>query len=475
MNEIFNNNNSPTEVFFLKTPKKNKENNPKAYINNRKFEKELNEIEKREKKNKREINKYNKTEKEYLKNNKYENNKNKKIEPSGNKKIIEVKNANDKIEDIVEIEVKIKNSLNEILELLSNFINMPIQEIIDKYNVEDLQDIEIIKNIIKEEMGIINNVDLISLDGFKEMIDTITQINTNIEENLKILDEYQAGKKNIDIENFSKTVTENVSEVDLSQVDLSQTDKKELVNKSDYRVDSDNKANITKDSSLEKSSAVDNNDEQSLEENKSNDKEKNKHSNNMDNAFGKKEIGKIENFTNETEINIQISSDKGQKSEVYSKNINKANNTFTLLEKQNVMKQVIHKIDTIISEEYSEMKIELRPRDLGDMTLKVITQNGIVTAQIIAENQKVKEIVESSLMDLETLLQDKGVQIAQVSVTLKEKNNEQMDSFNKEKNKSTKRINDIINNIEEEYKIEQEEAEYLENGEVIKSKIEYKV
>ncbi|MDR1558239.1 MAG: flagellar hook-length control protein FliK, partial [Clostridiales bacterium] len=69
----------------------------------------------------------------------------------------------------------------------------------------------------------------------------------------------------------------------------------------------------------------------------------------------------------------------------------------------------------------SEMKVTLKPETLGEITLKLLSDNGIITARFIAENQTVKEIMESNFNSLRDSLSQQGVVINQLSVSVGER------------------------------------------------------
>lgn len=92
--------------------------------------------------------------------------------------------------------------------------------------------------------------------------------------------------------------------------------------------------------------------------------------------------------------------------------------TDRFLENVNVVKQMVKGVELKVSETSSEMSIKLDPENLGKVNLKIVTDNGIVTAKFEAENQKVKEIIESNLSLLKESLENKGIQINGLEVNV---------------------------------------------------------
>jgi hypothetical protein len=69
----------------------------------------------------------------------------------------------------------------------------------------------------------------------------------------------------------------------------------------------------------------------------------------------------------------------------------------------------------------SELKVTLKPESLGEVTLKLLSDNGILTARFTAENQRVKEIMESNFNSLHGSLSEQGIVISQLSVSVGER------------------------------------------------------
>lgn len=64
----------------------------------------------------------------------------------------------------------------------------------------------------------------------------------------------------------------------------------------------------------------------------------------------------------------------------------------------------------------SEMVIKLRPEHLGDLTLKVAVDNGVVSASFHSNNAEVRSIIEASLPQLKQELADQGLKVDNVDI-----------------------------------------------------------
>lgn len=147
-------------------------------------------------------------------------------------------------------------------------------------------------------------------------------------------------------------------------------------------------------------------------------------------------------------------------------------NTGKNIDSMEVIKQIVEKFKVSSNEKVSEIKVTLNPEYLGDVTLKVASSQGIVTAQFTAQNDKVKEIIESNFDKLREMLNEQGIEVSQLSVNVGTDESSQ-GSFGFERGKSSKRINDIISSIDSEETIEEESVNYVDEGQVLETNVNY--
>jgi len=135
---------------------------------------------------------------------------------------------------------------------------------------------------------------------------------------------------------------------------------------------------------------------------------------------------------------------------------------------QEITSQIIERVKVDIKPGVSEIHMNLRPESLGEVSLRIASENGIVIAHFVAENEKVKEIIESNFNQLQDALSEQGVNITELSVSIASGNNErQMQEFIQGRAKSQSRISSIISAIGEDGEIiptEPDEAEIYENN-----------
>jgi flagellar hook-length control protein FliK len=86
-----------------------------------------------------------------------------------------------------------------------------------------------------------------------------------------------------------------------------------------------------------------------------------------------------------------------------------------------VIEQIMSQVKvTSVGGNFAEMRLTLRPESLGDIVLRVMTQNGIVTAQFEAESQRVKEALEANFNQLREALEEQGLTFSELSVSVRQ-------------------------------------------------------
>lgn len=87
-------------------------------------------------------------------------------------------------------------------------------------------------------------------------------------------------------------------------------------------------------------------------------------------------------------------------------------------DRENLFPKLVQTMETIVQEERTEVRIQLKPDHLGELKIKLSMERGIMVAEFIVENQAVREVIASQLPQLQTALQDHGTQVADLSVSI---------------------------------------------------------
>ncbi|MGE5606479.1 MAG: flagellar hook-length control protein FliK [Bacteroidota bacterium] len=86
--------------------------------------------------------------------------------------------------------------------------------------------------------------------------------------------------------------------------------------------------------------------------------------------------------------------------------------------REELFSQLVEHAKVVIDNGGSEMEVNLRPEHLGKLQLKVTIENEVVTAKFVAESQQVKEIIESNLSQLKRNLQENGMEVDTIMVSV---------------------------------------------------------
>jgi flagellar hook-length control protein FliK len=85
---------------------------------------------------------------------------------------------------------------------------------------------------------------------------------------------------------------------------------------------------------------------------------------------------------------------------------------------QSVINQINEKMSNAIRNGVTEVRVQLRPESLGDVTVKIRIEGDVVTAKIQVENQQVKAIVENNFQSLKDSLSQHNIQTGSLEVNV---------------------------------------------------------
>lgn len=116
-----------------------------------------------------------------------------------------------------------------------------------------------------------------------------------------------------------------------------------------------------------------------------------------------------------------------------------------------ILEQIQSHIRQNTTAQITEWEMQLNPENLGTVGLNVSTKEGVVTAQFTTQNEAVKAVMEAQIMVLKENLEQQGIKIEAVEVTVAahqfeqnlqkgDDSNEQMDREQEKLKKATRRI-----------------------------------
>ena len=89
-----------------------------------------------------------------------------------------------------------------------------------------------------------------------------------------------------------------------------------------------------------------------------------------------------------------------------------------LEETQEIVPKLTERLQTLISEERSEVRIQLKPESLGELKIKLSLEQGVVSAEFVVESETVREVIAANLPQLRSTLQDMGTTVSQLAVNI---------------------------------------------------------
>lgn len=83
-----------------------------------------------------------------------------------------------------------------------------------------------------------------------------------------------------------------------------------------------------------------------------------------------------------------------------------------------IVNQVIDSVKLMASRELTSMEVMLNPEHLGSVHITVTARNGIVSAQIAAQNEQVKTALENQMVTLRGQFESQGLKVDAVEITV---------------------------------------------------------
>lgn len=345
----------------------------------------------------------------------------------------------------------------KIIEKLAEILNISVEEIKEKLSEENIDidelknmtNINDIKKIVRKLIDVNDSTELLldkgKSDEYKKIVKMIEELNEDIKtkisrEEIKI----DEATKNIDEKEVQVIEKENINKQEIDK----KTSETEGVTKTDTTEKNDKKIEFTS-----------NKDESSLRENTQKDNEK-MFEENKENQFKEETLIFTDSKGNIITTNIV------KKDGVTSTNITKdvANN---------ILDQIGEKVEVLVTESSSEVKLQLNPESLGKVKIKLTTEEGVTKAKFLVETPEAKEALEKNISKLKDNLESQNVNVKHIDISFEQEDkDEQMQKFFQEsKNKNSKLENIDLEELEEKIKNENKRLEDINSD----SKVSYSV
>ena len=135
---------------------------------------------------------------------------------------------------------------------------------------------------------------------------------------------------------------------------------------------------------------------------------------------------------------------------------------------EDIMNQIMDYMKINLKADVKEMELQLHPASLGTVNVQIAAKDGAITAQFTTQNEAVRAVIETQLVQLKQQFEEQGIKVDAVEVTVA--NHEYGQQFSQENGdtaqrqgksgKSTRRIN--LDEIDEEEDFdEMEESERI--------------
>lgn len=85
---------------------------------------------------------------------------------------------------------------------------------------------------------------------------------------------------------------------------------------------------------------------------------------------------------------------------------------------QDVLPQIAKHAEALKAQQQNSIKLQLFPEHLGKMEIKVVSHQGVLSAQLTADSQHVKGMLETQVAQLQKTFQELGLKVDKVEVTL---------------------------------------------------------
>lgn len=85
---------------------------------------------------------------------------------------------------------------------------------------------------------------------------------------------------------------------------------------------------------------------------------------------------------------------------------------------EQILKQIVDYMKVQVKSDMTQMELQLHPASLGHITISIASKNGMITAQFTAQNEAVKTALESQIVQLRESLNEQGVKVEAVEVTI---------------------------------------------------------
>ena len=307
-------------------------------------------------------------------------------------------NISDKSSKVNQAIQDIKDSIKDELDISDDKLE-EVMSILGLTNADLLQS-QNIADIFMEVTGTQDAMDIITdaalTQSFQNIISTVEQTVDNLSEDTGMSIEQLKDFINADIaDEKNYTMSDNIKTEEVVQTDVA--DKMTGDNEETDSINEDTEDTLDNISqSVEKKITI---------------QSDNKSSDNMKGYNGSDKSSDVKTTVSEISSNL-VQSIQNSFEEVMN------TTTTQTVNGVDVIKQIINSVKVTGNNVVQSMEIQLNPEHLGKVTLNVTSKSGVITAEIVAQNEQVKKAIESQINTLKDDFENQGIKIEAVEVTV---------------------------------------------------------
>ena len=325
--------------------------------------------------------------------------------------------------------------------------------------VFDLLNPENLAQLAMQLTGETSPMDLLTNDAFQGLMQTMDQLGVQLADSIDVtpsqmdelvaqMDAYENPQPmTLEMEQALTQTTENISEETVQTASVSQqttntevSQDKPVTQTEQQGTDTRNaedvhtvEVDVTKEQKTDQQQSQ-NMDQQMTENSSMEDSSLENSAETSEDAQSPKTQGfKAQMTSNDVVSNTPL---QGMEPEAMLQQVQEPETSFLSVDTMKLLEQVAEQIRVNVSEGISSMEMQLNPENLGKVFVNITSKEGVIHAQLAASNEAVRTALESQIADLRQNLNQAGVKVDAVEVTVAshgfEKNLEQNQQSDKQ-------------------------------------------
>ncbi|MDE6740333.1 MAG: flagellar hook-length control protein FliK, partial [Lachnospiraceae bacterium] len=88
------------------------------------------------------------------------------------------------------------------------------------------------------------------------------------------------------------------------------------------------------------------------------------------------------------------------------------------MQTEDIMNQIMDYMKINLKAESQEMELQLHPASLGTVGVQIAAKDGVITAHFTTQNETVRAVIETQLIQLKNQFEEQGIKVDAVEVTV---------------------------------------------------------